>query len=302
MVRTGPQPTAPHDFWGQIGVSACVLLVPPMLIGTAVYAMLPVHSDGVAPFTLASVPPQAEPRLDVSDRQQPPGEASNSGPGGSAPAGAAPARPAVAAVKAATPTARAAAPSLKPAAHPSKQIARAPVAAPVAAVSATPPPAATGGLGLAAANADAAKPDIVSKDVARALGPVPVQLTIMVAPKAAPLDSGQSASRAIEAAVSEPAAMPASPTPLGAAPPTAAASDEAPQEYAAAAGHPVHSHFRHSARHVAARQEGQREHDSGKGHEGQKGHGARPAAETRHTFSLSGLFSRQPGSQRKSHD
>jgi hypothetical protein len=290
MVRTGPQPTAPHDFWGQIGVSACVLLVPPIVIGTAVYAMLPVHGDRAAPSSsLASAPPQPAPPLALSDGQQLAAETRDGGPGGLGPAVAAPARPAIAAAKAATSTTRSAAPSTKPALS-SKQPGKAPMAAPAAAVPAALPAAAGG---MAMAGADPVKPDIVSKDVARALGPVPVQVTIMVAPKAAPSDGGQPALRPGDAATAEAGALPASAAPLGAAPPSAALADEPAQEFAAAAGEPtIHSHFRHSARHVAARQKGQRAHDSDNEHAGRKGHGAHPVAEAKPTFSLRSLFSK----------
>jgi hypothetical protein len=295
MVRTGPQPTAPHDFWGQIGVSACVLLVPPLLAGAAVYSMLPVRGDGIAPSALlVSEPaPQAEPPLALSDRQQQTTEAGNGRPGGAVRAVAPPARPPVAAAKAATPATRAAAASLRPAALPSKQIAKAPVAAPAAAVPTAPPSASSAGVALAGAPVDAANPNITSRDVARALGPVPVQVTIMVAPKAAAADGSQQASHADEGAAPEPGAVPSSPAPIAGGLPSAAVSDEPAQEYAAAAGHSVHSHFRRSANRVAARQ---------KGHEGQKVRAQRPDAEPRHSFSLSDLFSRQQSSQRKSHD
>jgi pyruvate/2-oxoglutarate dehydrogenase complex dihydrolipoamide acyltransferase (E2) component len=48
MVRTDRPPTASRNVWGQIGLSACVLLLPPILVGTAVYAMFPVPKDGTA--------------------------------------------------------------------------------------------------------------------------------------------------------------------------------------------------------------------------------------------------------------
>jgi hypothetical protein len=48
MVRTDRPPTASRNVWGQIGLSACVLLLPPIVVGTAVYAMFPIHKDGTA--------------------------------------------------------------------------------------------------------------------------------------------------------------------------------------------------------------------------------------------------------------
>jgi hypothetical protein len=48
MVRTDRPPTASRNVWGQIGLSACVLLLPPILIGTAVYTMLAAPQDGTA--------------------------------------------------------------------------------------------------------------------------------------------------------------------------------------------------------------------------------------------------------------
>jgi hypothetical protein len=271
-----------------------VLLVPPLLAGAAVCSMLPVRGDGIAPSALlVSAPaPQAEPPLALSDRQQQSAEAGNGGPGGVVRAVAPPARP-VAAVKAATPTTRAAAASMRPAALLSKQIAKAPVAAPATAVPTAPPSASSAGVAFAGAPVDAANPNITSRDVARALGPVPVQVTIMVAPKPAAADGSQQASHADEGAAPEPVAVPPSPAPIAGGLPSAAVSDEPAQEYAAAAGHSVHSHFRRSANRVAARQ---------KGHEGQKVRAQRPDAEPRHSFSLSDLFSRQQSSQRKSHD
>jgi hypothetical protein len=48
MARTNRRPTASRNVWGQIGLSACVLLLPPILAGAAVYTMFPVHQDGSA--------------------------------------------------------------------------------------------------------------------------------------------------------------------------------------------------------------------------------------------------------------
>jgi hypothetical protein len=48
MVRTDRRPTASRNVWGQIGLSACVLLLPLIVVGTAVYALFPVPKDGTA--------------------------------------------------------------------------------------------------------------------------------------------------------------------------------------------------------------------------------------------------------------
>src|SRR5215831_14077233 len=48
MVRTGRPRRARARVWSEIGVSAGVLLVPPLLIGGAVYGLLPAHDDGAA--------------------------------------------------------------------------------------------------------------------------------------------------------------------------------------------------------------------------------------------------------------
>jgi hypothetical protein len=49
MARTTPSKAAYSNMWAQIGISACVLLLPPIAVGTAVYVMFPMRDDGAAP-------------------------------------------------------------------------------------------------------------------------------------------------------------------------------------------------------------------------------------------------------------
>jgi hypothetical protein len=46
MIRNARARAARRNIWTQIGVSACVLLLPPMALGAAVYSMLPSRDDG----------------------------------------------------------------------------------------------------------------------------------------------------------------------------------------------------------------------------------------------------------------
>jgi hypothetical protein len=46
MTRNARARAARRNIWTQVGVSACVLLLPPMALGAAVYAMLPARDDG----------------------------------------------------------------------------------------------------------------------------------------------------------------------------------------------------------------------------------------------------------------
>jgi hypothetical protein len=213
MVRTDRPPTASRNVWGQIGLSACVLLLPPILIGTAVYSMLAVHQDGTARnSSLAAVefrPAGSEFRL-----------ASDSSRDAAAPQPAA----------AVPPPAGAAG---KPA-PPSK--------------SASPAPSA---YALADAHSEPA-----GKDLSRALGPVPVRVTVMVAPNTADVESGQPASPGREAASSQVAVSPdaardAEPPPAVRAVPSA----ESPPKHHVFSLHRVHSYVRQLARRSPARNE-----------------------------------------------
>ncbi len=49
MARIAPSKAAYGNMWAQIGISACVLLLPPIAVGAAVYVMFPIRDDGAAP-------------------------------------------------------------------------------------------------------------------------------------------------------------------------------------------------------------------------------------------------------------
>jgi hypothetical protein len=295
MVRTGRRRRA-RRVWSEVGVSAGVLLVPLILIGGAVYGLLPAHEDGAArssALAIESLPADFNSRsaFDAGVDEPPPAVAALVSPTANAPATnafvtAKPAMPAAtkpAAAAAAAVTAIAAAAPAKPA------VSTAPIK-PVAAAKADAPPAKP-----AAAPAKVTEPatfalasehsERVGKEVTRVLGPVPVQVTVVVPPNAAETEGGEPVSLGA-APPSSIAALPPAPADAPPAAPAAAArSSEPPREHHAGAVHGTRSHFRHLARHNQARPEAHSEE-----------HPTQRAADPpQHDFSLRNLFQQQGG-------
>jgi len=168
MVRNARSKARQRNIWAQVGVSAAVLLLPPIALGAAVYAMLPAREE-------AAVPPAA--RAVVESRAAAPLPAAETLPAAAEAPQFAAAQPAAAAPQ----------PRMATAAKPAP-------AAPSFSLASARQEAA----GKAAAKdvgtkdtvtKDAATKDAVSttgKDTARVLGPVPVRVTVVVPPSAAP--------------------------------------------------------------------------------------------------------------------
>jgi hypothetical protein len=284
MVRTG-RPRRARRVWSEIGVSAGVLLVPPILIGGAVYGLLPGHEDSAArgsALAIESLPADFNSRsaFDTGVDEPPPAVAALVSPATGAfvtarpamPAAIKPAAAAATAIVAAAPaksalstaatkpaaTAKADAPPAKPAAAPAKV--------------ATPEPTT---FALASEHSER-----VGKEATRVLGPVPVQVTVVVPPNAAETEGGEPVS--LGAAPSSIAALPPAPADAPPAAP-AARSSEPPRERHAGAQHSTRSHFRHLARHNQARPEAHPED-----------HPTQRAADPpQHDFSLRNLFQQQ---------
>ena len=162
MVRNARSRAAQRKIWSQVGVSALVLLLPPIALGAAVYVMLPAREEATAPSPTSTVmESQAAARLPATETSPAAAEAPQF----------AAAQPAAASPQPRTATAAKPAP-----ATPSFSLASARQEA----------------AGKAAAKdvgaKDAAAKDAVSstgKDTARVLGPVPVRVTVVVPPAAA---------------------------------------------------------------------------------------------------------------------
>jgi hypothetical protein len=281
MVRTGRPRRTPRRFWSEIGVSAGVLLVPPILIGGAVYGLLPARDDGVArgsaPVAVESQPADFNSRsaFDSAPDEPPPAVAALVSPTTNAFGVANPAM--AAAPKPVAPAAVAAKPALPAAASKQAAAAKADASAKPAAASkvATEPTT----FALASEHSE-----LVGKEVPRVLGPVPVQVTVVVPPNAGEAEGSEPVSPA--APPSSIAAPPFAPTP---APPAAAAarSTEVPREHRAGA-HGAHSHFRHMARRNQTRPETHPDERATQ----------RAVDPTQHDFSLRKLFQDQGGRQK----
>jgi hypothetical protein len=59
MIRTAASKAAHRGKWAQIGISACTLLLPPIVVGAAVYVMLPAHDDDAMSVSPLSVSPSS---------------------------------------------------------------------------------------------------------------------------------------------------------------------------------------------------------------------------------------------------
>jgi hypothetical protein len=279
MVRTGRPRRTPRRFWSEIGVSAGVLLVPPILIGGVVYGLLPAHHDGTtrgsAPVAVESQPADFNSRaaFDSAFDEPPPAfaavvpSATNAfGVANPVPAAPTPVAPAAAAAKpavsaaASKPAAKADTPA-KPAAAPAK-------------VAAEPTRFA-----LASEHSEP-----VGK-VPRVLGPVPVQVTVVVAPSVGEMEGGEPVSP-----VASPSSIAAPPPAPTTAPPAATPgrSTEAPREHRASAPHMARSHFRHMARRNQTRPETYPDEHTTQ----------RAADPPQHEFSLRKLFQDQNGRQK----
>jgi hypothetical protein len=182
-VRTARTSEKSRNRWGQIGISACVLLLPPIAIGAAATAML------------AS-------RQDIAARD------------------AAPAAQSIAIAVAA---------ETVPAFERDAALAQPPLPEPVGPQPALPPPAAgkhaatpaPGGAGtysLASAGQELApqtpQAPQAGKDMARLMGPVPVRVTVVVAPNAGHPDGTQTDPPAGETAPPPPPSTPAGSPPV----------------------------------------------------------------------------------------
>jgi hypothetical protein len=279
MVRSGRRRRTPGRFWSEIGVSTGVLLVPPLLVGAAVYGMLPAHEDEPArnssPAAAEFLPADFASRsaFDISAELPLAFAAPLSPTTGTAIAAANPLLMPLATKPAAPPPAPAAA---KPAAAPVATMPviaaqpDAPVAKPVAVEKAAAAEPAT--FALASEHSE-----LLGKDMTRAgaLGPVPVQVTVVVAPSAE-TESG----RPVSLGAAPPESIAALPPAPAAAP--AARSAEPPREHHAGAPHGTR-HFRHMARHNRARPDAHPEEAATQ----------RAAEPPQHEFSLRNLFQQQ---------
>jgi hypothetical protein len=282
MVRTGRPRRTPRRFWSEIGVSAGVLLVPPILIGGAVYGLLPAHDDGAArgsaPAALESQPADFNSRVAFDSALDEP-----------RPAVAAVVPPATNAFGVANPAVPATPTPVAPAAPAAKPAVPAAASKPAAAAKADTAPAKP-----AAAPVKVAEPTTFSLasehsepvgKVPRVLGPVPVQVTVVVAPNAGEGEGGEAV-----ASVAPPSSIAAPPPAPTAAPPAAAPvrSTEAPREHRAGAPHTARSHFRHMARRSQTRPETHPDE-----------HATQRAADPpQHEFSQRKLFQDQGGRQK----
>ena len=300
-------------------MSAGVLLVPPLIIGGAVYGLLPAHEDGAArssALAIESLPADFNSRsaFDTGVDEPPPAVAALVSPATNAFVTAKPAMPAATtpAPAAAGAAAMAAAAPVKPAvpAAPFKPVAAAKADAPPA----NAPPANAPPANAPPANAPPAKPaaapgkiatpepttfalasehsERIAKDATRVLGPVPVQVTVVVPPNAAETQSGEPVSLGA-APPSSIAALPPAPADAPpAAPDAAARSTEPSREHHADAPHRTHSHFRHLARHKEARPDARPDDHATQPTQ-------RAADPQQHDFSLRNLFQQQGGGGRQ---
>jgi hypothetical protein len=268
-------------------MSAGVLLVPPLLIGGAVYGLLPAREDGGARDSalaaFESLPADFNSRAAFDTGLQPPSAVTawaspdTNAFGTAKPALPAAPEPVAAAIavavapKPAVPTA-----AIKPAA--AKRDAP-PAKSAVAAAKVTTPEPTT--FALASEHSE-----LVGREATRtgALGPVPVQVTVVVAPNAAETEDRQPVSLG---AAPPPAIAALPPAPMDAPPAaTAARSTEPPREHHAGTQHGTGFHFRHLARHNRARPEASSEERTTQ---------QRPAEPPQHDFSLRNLFQQQGG-------
>jgi hypothetical protein len=284
MVRTGRPRRTRRRVWSEIGVSAGVLLVPPLLISGAVYGLLPAHDDGAARGSalaaLESLPADFNSRSAIDTGLEPSSAlAAWASPDTNALVAAKPATPAATEPAAAAIAAAVAAkPAVTTAANkPTAAKRNAPPAKPAVAAPTkvtTPEPTT---FALASDHSE-----LVGKEVTRAgaLGPVPVQVTVVVAPNAAEAEDRQPVSLAAPPPAI--AALPPAPADAPSAT-TAARSAEPPREHHFGTQHGTGPHFRHLARHNRARPEASEEHTTQQ----------RPAEPPQHDFSLRNLFQQQ---------
>jgi hypothetical protein len=177
MVRNARSRARQRNIWAQVGVSAAVLLLPPIALGAAVYAMLPTREEAASPPATRTVAnSQATAQLPAAETLPVAAEAPQF----------AAAQPAAAAPPSRTATA-------------AKPVATAPSFSLASARQEAAGKAAAKDVGVKnAATKDAATKDGVTKDVgtkdavsstgkdtARVLGPVPVRVTVVVPPSAA---------------------------------------------------------------------------------------------------------------------
>jgi hypothetical protein len=273
MVRSGRLRRTPGRFWSEIGVSAGVLLVPPILVGAVVYGLLPApeeparnSSPAAADFLPADFASRSA--FDISAELPLAFAAPLSPTTGTAIAAVDPLM---------TPVTKPAASALaaKPTASPvaTKPVIAAKPDVPVAKPAAVEKAAAAEPTTFALASEHS---ELVGKEVTRAgaLGPVPVQVTVVVAPNVAETETGQPVSLGAASPEST-AALPPAPA---AAP--AARSTEPQREHHAGTPHGPR-HFRHVARHNQARPDAHPEEVQ------------RAAEPPQHDFSLRNLFQQQ---------
>src|SRR5580700_11052253 len=76
MVRSARSKTKFRGISAQLAISACVLLLPPIAVGAAVFAMLPARDDGGArDAAQGTTPVVADMSVSKTVSQAPPGEA-----------------------------------------------------------------------------------------------------------------------------------------------------------------------------------------------------------------------------------
>jgi hypothetical protein len=198
MIRNARARAARRNVWTQVGVSACVLLLPPMALGAAVYSMLPARDDSPVRHIANPVAAAHEAATDFGPAAE------------------------------GTRTVRvelqplAAAPQPRPAAAKVAPVPAASAKAPYSLASARQEPA-----GKTAAKESGREPAKETvKDTARVLGPVPVHVTVVVPPAvvapppAANTDSAPTGSISVEPARAATAEEPAALLPSARLPPT----------------------------------------------------------------------------------
>jgi S-DNA-T family DNA segregation ATPase FtsK/SpoIIIE len=293
-----------------------VLLVPPLIIGGAVYGLLPAHEDGAArssALAIESLPADFNSRsaFDTAVDEPPPAVAALVSPATNAFVSAKPAMPAAttpAPAAAAGVAAMAAAAPVKPVVPTAlfKPVAAAKTDAPANAPPANPPPANPPPAKPAVAPAKvAATPEPttfalasehserIGKDATRVLGPLPVQVTVVVPPNAAETQSGEP----VSLGAAPPSSIAALPPALADAPPAAPAasgarSSEPARDHRADSPHRTHSHFRHLARHKEARPDARPDDHATQPTQ-------RAADPPQHDFSLRNLLQQQGGGGRQ---
>jgi len=255
VARTARNRGKSRDRWSQIGISACVLLLPPIAIGAAAYAMLPSREEIAAPVLAVSVPDASAPVTSVGAGTKAIASAAAAAAPVQSPASepASPPRQMPAPVS----TGAGTGPHKDPARvgeQQSRAIEQAGQTPPLAApespapgTSSSPPAAAAASTSGTYALASAAEQP-VERDLAQVMGPVPVHVTVLVAPNAA--HAGHKRPDATETGPPSgepPLAMLEEPAPD---PPRRIGVDTPAEGRAARPSHHLRKHF---ARHVAHR-------------------------------------------------